>query len=289
MNNEMFERYNEPARRLLFFSRYEASMLGSLAIGTEHLLLGVLKERDPLITYLLGTVSVAGDALRHIIYARAGASAAPLDVSVEIPFSRDAKDVLQFAAEEADRLLHRHIGPEHVLLGLLRLERGLAWDILSEHGLNLTSIREALVIHVSANSPPEIAGLLDGLIPGGAARVRRSGPICFMTALDGPSPGRRSASSDAGGGFFSFSTAGFSTIADRPPDGRLHSIGPISAAGITLSQFALMLEEFLRVAIIVEDSALQGLFDIELQGTYDTEDALIAAVRDQLGLALEFT
>ena len=266
-------------------------MLGSLAIGTEHLLLGVLKERDPLITHLLDTVHVTPDALRQLIYARVGATASPIDTSVEIPLSKDAKDVLQYAAEEADRLLHRHIGLEHLLLGLLRFEGGLAWDLLREHGLSLTPIREALVIHVSANSPPppDIAGLLDGLdglIPGGAARVRRSGPIYFLTAFDGPSPGRRPASSDAGGGFFSFRTAGFSTIADRPPDGRIHSIGPISAAGITLSQFALMLEEFLRVAIIVEDSALHGLFDIDLMGEYHDEDALIAALRDQLGLQI---
>jgi Clp amino terminal domain, pathogenicity island component len=289
MNGEMFERYNEPARRSLFFSRYEASMLGSPVIGTEHLLLGVLKEREPLITDLLATANVTADALRQIIYARARASAAPLDVSVEIPINKDAKEVLQYAAQEADRLLHRHIGPEHLRLGVLGLEGGLAWEILREHGLSLTSIREALVIHVSANSPPppDIAGMLAGLIPGSAARARKSGPIYSMSALDGPSPGRRSASSDAGGGFFSLSTAAFSTFADRPPDGRIHSIGPISAAGITLSQFALMLEEFLRAAVIIEDGALGGLFDIERQGIYDNEDALIAAVRDQLGLALD--
>jgi hypothetical protein len=265
----MFERYNEPARRSLFFSRYEASMLGSRVIGTEHLLLGVLKEREPLITKLLGTANVTADALWQIMYARAGASFAPLDVSVEIPFNRDAKDVLQYAAEEADRLLHRHIGPEHLLLGLLRLEGGLAWDLLREHGLSLTSIREALVIHVSANSPQP-----------------RSGPIYLMAALDGPSPGRRPASSNAGSGFASVRTVSFSPYADRPPDVRIHSIGPISMAGITLAQFALMLEEFLRAAIIVEDSAAGGLFDIELQGDYHDEDALIAALRDQLGLQL---
>ena len=159
---------------------------------------------------------------------------------------------------------------------------------MREYGLSLTSIREALVVYVSANSPPppDIAGLLAGLIPGGATREPRSGPIYVMTALDGLSPGRRPASADAGGGFFSLSTAGFSTFADRPPDGRIHSIGPLSAAGITLPQFALMLEEFLRVAIIVEDSALHGLFDIELTGEYHDEDALIAALRDQLGLQL---
>ncbi len=266
-------------------------MLGSPVIGTEHLLLGVLKEREPLITELLATANVTADALRQTIYARAGASAAPLDVSVEIPFNKDAKQVLEYTAEESDRLLHGHIGTEHLLLGLLRLERGLAWDTLSEHGLSLTSIREALVIHVGANSPPppEIAGLLAGLIPGGATRARRSGPIYLMTALDGPSRGRRPASSNAGVGFASLRTVSFSTLADGPPDGRIHSIGPIAVAGITLAQFALMLEEFLRAAIIVEDSALHGLFDIELQGTYDNEDALIAAVRDQLGLALEIT
>jgi hypothetical protein len=288
MNSEMFERYNEPARRSLFFSRYEASMLGSLRIGTEHLLLGVLKERDPLITHLLGTVSVTGDALRQIIYARAGASAAPLNVSVEIPFNRDAKDVLQYAAEEADRLLHDHIGPEHLLLGLLRLEGGLAWEILREHGLSLTSIREALVIHVSANSPPppDIAGVLGGPIPGGAARTRGSGPIYVMTALDGPSPGRRTTPGDAGVGFASF-RADFTTLTQETSDRGIHSIGPISMSAVTLSQFALMLEEFLRAAVIVEDGSLGGLFDIELQGTYDNEDALIAAMRDQLGLALD--
>ena len=131
--------------------------------------------------------------------------------------------------------------------------------------------------------------MLAGLIPGGATREPRSGPIYLMTALDGPSPGRRPASSNAGSGFASVRRVSFSPYADGPPDSRIHSIGPIAVAGITVAQFALMLEEFLRAAIIVEDSALHGLFDIELQGTYDNEDALIAAVRDQLGLALKST
>src|SRR5688572_9486420 len=168
MNGAMFERYTEPARRSLFFSRYEASVLGSEAIQTEHLLLGLLKERDPLVAHLLGTVHVTQDALRQLIYARVGATASPIETSVEIPFSEDTKEVLKCTAEEASRLLHGHVGPEHLLLGLLSVERGLAWDLLREHGLGLTSIREALVTHVSANSPPppDIAGLLAGLIPG---------------------------------------------------------------------------------------------------------------------------
>ena len=170
--------------------------------------------------------------------------------------AKTRRQVLHYTAEEADRLLHRQIGPEHLLLGLLSVERGLAWDALREKGLTLTSVREALVMHQSGPSsppPPHIAGLLAGLIPGGAARARRSGPVYLMTALDGPYPGRRPASSDAGVGFASLRTISFSTSADRPPDGHIHSIGPIAVAGVTLSHFALMLEEFLRAAIIVED------------------------------------
>ena len=60
----MFERFTEPARRVLFFARYEASVLGSERIHTEHLLLGLLNEREPLVAHLLGTVHVTPDALR---------------------------------------------------------------------------------------------------------------------------------------------------------------------------------------------------------------------------------
>ena len=119
----MFERYNEPARRSLFFSRYEAAILSSLTIETEHLLLGILKDRNPLIAHLVGGQQSA-DAIRSLTYKRAGQPGAPLDTSVEIPFSTDVKRALQYAAEEADRLLHGHIGPEHLLLGVLRLDAG---------------------------------------------------------------------------------------------------------------------------------------------------------------------
>jgi hypothetical protein len=282
----MFELYNELARRSLFFARYEASALGTRTIETEHLLLGILRERDPLIAHLLRTANTTPDALRQTIHARIGQSGSPLDTSIEIPFSKDAKLVLNYTAEEARRLLHDYIGCEHLLLGLLRLERGLAWDILRDHGLSLTPIREALVLHVSAKSPPppEIAGTHAGLIPGGAPSARRSGPVYVMTALDGPSRGRRPAPGDAGG--ISMNSIRFGTRVDRPADGRVHSIGPITMQGTTLPQFAQMLENFLGAPIMVEDSALHGTFEIELEGTYDNPESLIAALRDQLGLEL---
>jgi hypothetical protein len=282
----MFERYTEPARRALFFARYELSAIGGTTIETEHLLLGLLKERDPLIAHMLGTANVTVDELRRQIYARV-ARASALPQSVEIPFSRNAKHVLEYALEEADRLLHDPIGPEHLLLGLLRLEEGLAWDILRESHIALTPVREALVMHVSATTPPpEIVKMLAGLVPNDGPRARHTGKIHFLKALDGSRPGRRLVVDYPTAGVFS-SFVEFNTAADSPPDGRIQAIGPLSMQGVTLPQFALVLEAFLETPVILDgDLPASERYDIELHGTYDNADALIPALRDQLGLEL---
>jgi len=283
----MFERYTEAARRSLFFSRYEASMLGSASIETHHLLLGLLKDRDSLITHLLADARVSADTLRQLIYARVGAGASPIALSVEIPFSRNVKHVLQYALEEADRLLHDPIGPEHLLLGLLRLEQGLAWDILSESHVALAPVREALVMHVSATTaPPEILKMLAGLVPNEGPRARRTGNVYFLKALDGSRPGRRLVVDYPTAGVFS-SFVEFNTAADRPPGGRIQSIGPLSMQGVTLPQFALVLEGFLDTPVMLDEDLLASeRYDIELRGTYDNADTLIPALRDQMGLEL---
>lgn len=287
----MFERYNEPARRSLFFSRYEASALGSRTIDTEHLLLGVLKDREPLISHLVGG-SQSADAIRRLTYERAGPPGAPVDISVEIPFSADVKHALGYAAEEADRLLHGHVGCEHLLLGLLRLDAGLARDVLRESGLELAPVRDVLVMRVSATSPPppEIAGMLAAMLPPDVQRAHRPGAVYVMTALDGSHPGRRAAPADSGSGSFgafsTFSTVGFSRAADRPPDGAIRSIGPIWMTGTTLGALVLVLEGFLDRPVM-DDTGITGTWDIELRGQYDDPETLIAALRDQLGLVLD--
>jgi hypothetical protein len=284
----MFELFSEPARRALFFARYDASVLGSTSIETEHLLLGILKERQPVLMHVLGTANVTAEQLRGLVYERANRGQTTIATSVEIPFSQDCKQVLAFTAEEADRLLHREIGTEHLLLGLLRLEHGLAWNVLSEQGVRLGPVREALVMHVSATPPPEVARMIAALAPGGGARTDRPAALYLMTVLDAPARGRRAVAHDTGAGvFFTFTTVGFGTVADRAPDGRIHTIGPITMSAVTLPQFAAVLEPFLDAAIVVDDDAMSGTFDIELKGTFDDAEKLIAALRDQLGLVLE--
>ena len=146
----MFERYTESARRALFFARYEASELGDLVINTEHLLLGLVRSGTAARIFADRGVSVQ-DIRRDIEKSRA-ASADKVATSVEIPFDREAKVALQFAAEEADRLAHHHIGTEHLLLGLLRVEESSAAAILMNHGWRLPQLRE-VVATIAAERP----------------------------------------------------------------------------------------------------------------------------------------
>jgi ATP-dependent Clp protease ATP-binding subunit ClpC len=140
----MFERYTERARRVLFFARYEASQLGSVTIETEHLLLGLIREGKGLTSRIFARSHLSLENIRKEIEGRT-IFREKVSTSVEIPFSTETKRALQFAAEEADRLLHNYVGTEHLLLGLLREERSVAALILTEKGMRLSSVREDVV------------------------------------------------------------------------------------------------------------------------------------------------
>src|ERR1700681_2171725 len=139
----MFERYTERARRVLFFARYEASQLGSISIETEHLLLGLIREGKGLTSRIFARSHLSLESIRKEIEGRT-IFREKVSTSVDIPFSADTKRVLQFAAEEADRLLHTYIGTEHLLLGILREEPSAAASILVAEGLHLDTVREGI-------------------------------------------------------------------------------------------------------------------------------------------------
>src|ERR1700734_671784 len=138
----MFERYTEKARRVIFFARYEASQFGSPYIETEHLLLGLLREDKALANRFLRS-HAAVESIRKQIEGHTTIRE-KVSTSVDLPLSHECKRVLAYGAEEAERLNHKHIGTEHLLLGLLREEKCFAAEILHERGLRLTAIREEL-------------------------------------------------------------------------------------------------------------------------------------------------
>jgi acetyltransferase-like isoleucine patch superfamily enzyme len=138
----MFERYTEKARRVIFFARYEASQFGSPYIETEHLLLGLLRE-DKVLTNRFLQSHASVESIREQIDANTTIRE-KVSTSVDLPLSNECKRVLAYAAEEAERLGQKHIGTEHLLLGLLREKECFAAQILEERGLKLAKIHEEL-------------------------------------------------------------------------------------------------------------------------------------------------
>ncbi|MGA7342498.1 MAG: Clp protease N-terminal domain-containing protein [Terracidiphilus sp.] len=151
----MFERYTEKARRVIFFARYEASQFGSPYIETEHLVLGLLREDKALTNRFLrshaSVESIRKQIEEHTVIRE------KVPTSVDLPLSNEGKRVLAYAAEEAERLGHKHIGTEHLLLGLLREEKSFAAELLKERGVKLATVREELA---RAPQPAEVRGAL---------------------------------------------------------------------------------------------------------------------------------
>jgi ATP-dependent Clp protease ATP-binding subunit ClpC len=139
----MFERYTEKARRVIFFSRYEASQFGSPDIESEFLLLAMFREDNHVITRWLG----GGDwhtIIRQEIEQRVyGGPKTP--TSVDLPLSDESKNVLAHAAEESERLGNKHIGTKHLFLGLLRDRNSCAAKMLLDRGVSPDAVRETIL------------------------------------------------------------------------------------------------------------------------------------------------
>lgn len=140
----MFERYTEEARHALFYARYEASQFGSVSIESEHLLLGVIRKPTAAAQAAFESVDVSLETLRQEVTSRT-TFRKRVTASVEIPFSAETKRILQYAATEADRLLHREISSDHLLLGVLCEERSAAASVLIDRGIRLEAVREIVV------------------------------------------------------------------------------------------------------------------------------------------------
>ena len=147
----MFERYTEKARRVIFFARYEASQFGAPAIEPEHLLLGLMREDKTLTGRFFPRAQVSIESIRKEIEGRT-LLREKISTSVELPLAPETKRVLAYAHEESERLQHRHIGTEHLLLGLLREDRSMAAEILYERGLRLNAVRDEIARQSGADS-----------------------------------------------------------------------------------------------------------------------------------------
>jgi len=132
----------------MFFARYEASQFGSESIQSGHLLLGLLRESEKTSTHLLERMGVSISQLRERLVAALtprDRKIIPSSTSIDIPMEEEVKRILQHATAESGKLNHKHVGAEHLLLGMLREDDCLAGRLLREAGADLIAAKEILL------------------------------------------------------------------------------------------------------------------------------------------------
>jgi ATP-dependent Clp protease ATP-binding subunit ClpA len=139
----VFERFTDPARRVVVLAQDEARALKHGYIGTEHILLGLVREEEGLAARVLQSLDITLERVRWAVTRIVGSGE---KVSAQqIPFTPRAKKVLELALREALSLSHNYIGPEHILLGLVRENEGVAARILLDFDADADTVRNAVI------------------------------------------------------------------------------------------------------------------------------------------------
>ena len=139
----MFERFTDRARRVVVLAQEEARMLNHNYIGTEHILLGLVREGDGVAAKAMAAMEISLQKVRQQVEEIIGRGAqAP---SGHIPFTPRAKRVLELSLRESLQLGHNYIGTEHILLGLVREGEGVAAQVLVRLGADLNRVRQQVI------------------------------------------------------------------------------------------------------------------------------------------------
>lgn len=136
----MFEAFNERAQRVIFFARSEASEFGSLSIQPEHVLVGLLRVEGLFTSGFLNS-SVPVESIRKQIE---GNTPFREKTTADLPLSDECGRIIESTVEEAERLGDTRVGPEHLLLGILREESSFAAHRLNGRGVQLDAVRDEL-------------------------------------------------------------------------------------------------------------------------------------------------
>ena len=139
----MFERFTDRARRVVVLAQEEARQLNHNYIGTEHILLALVREGEGVAARVLDRFGVTLAGTREEVTARVGLG--NQQPPKKIPFTPRAKKVLELALREALSLHHNYIGTEHILLGLIQEGDGVGAQILAEHAADFTAVRQAVL------------------------------------------------------------------------------------------------------------------------------------------------
>ena len=150
----MFDRFTDRAKKVMSFARQEAMKFNHEYIGTEHILLGLVQEGSGVAANVLKNMSVDLEKIRHEVekIVKTGPSMVTMG---QLPFTPRAKKVLELSMEEASQLSHNYIGTEHLLLGLIRENEGIAAQVLTNLGVKLDEVREEVLEFLGASENNE--------------------------------------------------------------------------------------------------------------------------------------
>jgi ATP-dependent Clp protease ATP-binding subunit ClpC len=168
----MFERFTEKARRVVVYAQEEARMLNQNYIGTEHLLLGLIREQDGIAAKALESLEISLEDVHQQVEDLIGRGSY-VPSSGHIPFTPRAKKVLELSLREALQLGHNYIGTEHVLLGLIREGEGVAAQVLLNLGADLEKVRSAVIQLLSGYYGKQVE-------PGEERRAGRGGETSLL-------------------------------------------------------------------------------------------------------------
>lgn len=150
----MFNRFTERAKKVIFLAREEARRLDHDYLGTEHILLGLIREGEGIGATTLQNLGIDLAQIRAEVEKAVGRGGGALFLG-QIPFTPRAKKVLELAVTEARNLRHNYIGTEHLLLGLIKEAEGVAAQILTNLGADLVKVREEVASLLGTKVSPE--------------------------------------------------------------------------------------------------------------------------------------
>jgi Clp amino terminal domain, pathogenicity island component len=145
----VFERFTEGARQVVVLAQEESRALGHDYIGTEHILLGLVREEEGLAAGVLASVGLSVEWVRAQVVGVVGSGEEM--TSGQIPLTPPARSVLAAAAQESRALGHDHVRTEHILLGLLREKDGVVVRILLDRGVDLADLREEVIVRAGGS------------------------------------------------------------------------------------------------------------------------------------------
>src|SRR4029450_3071734 len=161
--------FTDRVRKVLQMAREEAARLHHEYVGTEHILLGLIREGEGVAAAVLTNLNVDLEDIQQKIEETVKKGKAAAAAGPDLPYTSRAKKVLELAMTEARELNHSYVGTEHLLLGLLREEKGIAAQVLTDAGVNLEQSRAETLRLLGSDMPQSSSSSSGGATPPAAA------------------------------------------------------------------------------------------------------------------------